>query len=56
MISLMAVTVERVFPLAFCHVDKSSTIEQPWNEEEDAVRADKWKVRCDVCLGHLELT
>lgn len=42
-IVLMDVVLDRVYPLAFMNADKGSR-EPPWSEDEEAMRADQWKV------------
>lgn len=42
-IPLMDVVLDKVFPLAFMHGDKSVR-EPPWSEDEEHVRVDAWKV------------
>ncbi|KAL1406291.1 hypothetical protein Q8F55_007987 [Vanrija albida] len=41
-IVLMDVVLDRVYPLAFMNADKGSR-EAPWSEDEEAMRADRWK-------------
>jgi hypothetical protein len=42
-VPLMDVIIEKVFPVAFMHSQKG-TWEPPWDEEEERIRQDTWKV------------
>lgn len=42
-IVLMDVVIDRVFPLAYMPAEKGDR-EPPWNEAEESLRQDRWKV------------
>ena len=42
-IVLMDIIVDKIFPLAYTPADKSDR-EPPWDEGEERIRAEKWKV------------
>lgn len=45
MIGLMGIIIEKLYPVAFVSSNTDDSYEPPWNEQEEADRNDKWKVR-----------
>lgn len=43
-IMLMEIIVEKIFPVAFMSAEKGVR-DGPWNEDEESIRQDRWKVR-----------
>jgi hypothetical protein len=45
MINLTGLIIQKLYPVAFVRAGQSDALwEPPWNEEEEAIRCDQWKV------------